>query len=155
MSLGAITRFASRTCAIGAVCVTLASCTVGIGDDPQQPLVGGVYQYSAALAEGGRVIYAGTLVLSEAGAGAIGGSYRLPGQCTTPEHQTADCVGSVVGKRLPDATITFDFDSDRFHHTGRLDRDGAIRGLWTLSFVDSTTSATSRAAGPFVSIPVR
>ena len=139
-------------CAVMAIAV---ACTVGIGDEPHVPLVGGVYQYSATTAEDGAIIFAGTLVLQEGPHGELGGSYRLPGQCSTAEGETADCQGRVVGQRNADLSLAFDFDTERFHHTGTLDRDGVIRGLWIFTFVDTLTADTSRAAGPFTGVPVR
>lgn len=133
----------------------LTACTVGIGEEPHVPLVGGVYQYAAMMAEDGRLVFAGTLVIQEGPNGAIGGSYRLPGQCQTLDGKVADCQGSIVGRRAADLSLAFDFDDDRFHHTARLDRDGVIRGLWTLVLVDSATADTSRAAGPFTGVPGR
>ena len=133
----------------------LTACTVGIGEEPHVPLIGGVYQYTAAVAEGGATVLTGTLVLEEGPHGELGGSYRLPGQCSTTDGEVADCQGSVVGRRNADLSLAFDFDTDRFHHTGTLDRDGVVRGLWIFTIVNEATSDTSRAAGPFTGVPVR
>jgi hypothetical protein len=149
-------RAALLAAVLSAPLTTPSACTLGITDGPHAPLVGGVYHYSAYLLGSDQLVFRGTLLLEDTQRTAIGGTYLLPAQCVAESGATVDCRGAVVGAISGGADLTFDFDSDRFHHTGRRERNGDIRGLWVLSIErDSTGGAPRRLSGRFVAVPTR
>ena len=145
----------TATAAVAAVMLGAGACTVGLTEAPHTPLVGGVYQYSAFLLGSDRLMFRGTLLLDDAGAARLGGTYLFPAQCASAEGETVDCRGAVTGS-LSGGDVVFDFDSDRFHHTGRRDRNGEIRGLWVLTVEQGGGGEESRRiSGRFVALPTR
>ncbi len=147
---------ALRAVVLAAAAVLAAGCGGALTESPPRPLAGGTYRYQATFVEDAAGIARGTLILQDGASGAVGGTFLLPAQCVARDGRTADCVGAVTGRLAADGAVQFDFEQFGLHHSGLLDRDGTLRGLWVLTVpADSAGLPERRLSGRFEAVPVR
>jgi uncharacterized protein YceK len=146
-----------RAAVLATAAFLAAGCGGALTEAPARPLAGGTYRYQATFVEDDNAgIARGTVILQDGAGGAVGGTFLLPAQCVARDGRTADCAGAVVGRLAADGAVEFDFEQFGMHHSGLVDRDGTLRGLWVLTLpADSAGLPERRLSGRFEAVPVR
>lgn len=101
----------------------------------------GVYVYDA-YSNRGRLVYSGYLELRVDGSGRIGGTYRLPRQCTDRRGFEADCTGYLGGRADRDGHFHFGLDEGWLRSQGVVDRYDEAAGRWETRFLGGGETGT-------------